>query len=1050
VTAFDVGIAALETGQDDVARARFERVNALLPAEPGGWTNLGLLHLRRQANEEAAAMFVQAANRAPDLVPLLLLQAELAQRSGRPQEAVTTLRKAVAIDANNVQAQFQLALALEASGAAAAISEAAALLESLAGATGNLAAQLEWARVATRGGDAGGTHRAIDQIAAVSGAWPDEAQQRLSALRTAMTRADMPAVSLAVVFLKNVLLAEPSYQRALEGLRTAFGAPLLRLSTVHTPPASPAEPDLALAASLTAFSGNVGNGLSVDLNNDFRADRVDASETGLTIRFQLDNGAFEPARSATGVAGVPVRRVWGADIDLDGDLDLVVAPASAGPMMLRNNTDGTFTLQRPFALAQPVQDFVWADVDGEGTPDATFVGSSGGLHVLLNDRGGRFASPQTISIEPIVSAIPASVSESGGFDVLALSRTGDVYRVTRDAQTRSWEAEPLVRAAGGADAARLISGDLDNNGAADLLVAGAATTQVWLSNGSAFSALPTTWPLSVNAVRDINGDGGLEVVGVDASGAAVIGQVRRTRSYRSQVFKPRAASLTGDQRINSFAIGGEIEVRAGLRTQRLVIGDEAVHVGLGLADRADVVRITWPNGVLQAEFDVPAGADIRADQRLKGSCPWLFAWNGESMSFVTDVIWRSPLGLRINAQATADVLMTEDRVKIPGRMLAPRDGVYDLRITAELWETHFFDHVGLLSVDHPEGTEVFVDERFAIPAPSFDLIVTGPLQVMAQAADDQGTDVSDIVSARDDRHVASAGLGPYQGVTRPHFVELELPEHAPRSGPLWLVATGWVHPTDSSVNVAISQGAHPAPTGLSLSVETSPGVYRVVRPNLGFPAGKDKNVLIDVSGVFPSTGRRRVRLSTNLEIYWDRIAWAVGRPDVAVTPRTVALSSADLQYRGYSRTRQASPSVPERPEYVIAGTAPRWRDLEGYYTRFGDVRPLLTGVDDRYVILNAGDELLMRFAANAPPVAGTVRDFVFIGDGWVKDGDFNTSFSRTVLPLPTHASGRYDGPVGRLEDDPIYRRHRKDFDEYHTRYVAPAVSRDVVRRRQQP
>ena len=37
-----------------------------------------------------------------------------------------------------------------------------------------------------------------------------------------------------------------------------------------------------------------------------------------------------------------------------------------------------------------------------------------------------------------------------------------------------------------------------------------------------------------------------------------------------------------------------------------------------------------------------------------------------------------------------------------------------------------------------------------------------------------------------------------------------------------------------------------------------------------------------------------------------------------------------------------------------------------------------------------------------------VRDFVLVGDGWVKDGDFNTTFSRTVLPLPTHASGRYD------------------------------------------
>lgn len=1051
VTAFDVGVAALETGQDDVARARFERVNALLPAEPAGWTNLGLLLLRRQSNEDAAVMFAEAARRAPDLVPLLLLQAELSQRSGRMPEAVTILRRAASIDVTSVRVRFQLALALEATATAPAMQESAATLESLAGSTGNLAAHLEWARVATRRGDVAAATRAMAGLAAVSSSWPDEAQRRLQAVRTAVARTDMPGAALAVVFLKNVLLADMAYQQSLEVLRAASGAPMLRLASVETPPSAPAEPDLALTVAVVPATLQPPGGLSVDLDNDFRSDRVEASATGVEVFLQKEAGRWVPLpASAVGFDRRPVHKVWKADVDLDGDLDLVVAPVSGGPVVLRNNTDGTLTLQRPFAVPEAVHDFVWADLDGEGTPDATFVSRAGALEVLLNERGGRFLRPQAVPIAPVVSAIPASLSQSAGFDVLALSQSGDVHRVTLGDPVRGWTVSEEVRAAGGPDSVRLITGDLDNNGAMDLLVVGSSSTRVWLGSASGFTALSTPWPFTATAVEDVNGDGGLEVSGVEASGTAVVGEVRRVHAYRAQVFKPRAASLTGDQRINSFGIGGEIEVRSGLRTQRLVIGSEAVHVGLGSGERADVVRITWPNGVLQAEFDVPAGADIRADQRLKGSCPWLFAWNGESMSFVTDVIWRSPLGLRINAQATADVLMTEDRVKIPGRLLVPRDGVYDLRITAELWETHFFDHVGLLSVDHPEGTEVFVDERFAIPAPSFDLVVTGPLQSVARAVDDQGGDVTEVVSARDDRHLASAGLGAYQGVTRPHFVEIELPDHAPRSGPLWLVATGWVHPTDSSVNVAISQGTHPAPTGLSLSVETSPGVYRVVRPNLGFPAGKDKNVLIDLSGVFPSTGRRRARLSTNLEIYWDRLAWAVGRPDVPVTSRVVELSAADLRYRGYSKTHQAAPSVPERPEYDVASTAPRWRDLEGYYTRFGDVRPLVTAVDDRYVILNAGDELLMRFTAQPPPAAGLVRDFVFIGDGWVKDGDFNTSFSRTVLPLPTHASGRYDGPVGRLEDDPVYRRQRKDFDDYHTRYVTPAVSRDVLRRQRQP
>jgi hypothetical protein len=126
--------------------------------------------------------------------------------------------------------------------------------------------------------------------------------------------------------------------------------------------------------------------------------------------------------------------------------------------------------------------------------------------------------------------------------------------------------------------------------------------------------------------------------------------------------------------------------------------------------------------------------------------------------------------------------------------------------------------MSLMVVDHPDGTEVFVDERFAVPPPKLAVVTTGPVQPMASVHDDQGHDVSELASARDNRFIDFAGRGEYQGITRRHFVELELPESAPRSGPLWLIAQGWVHPTDSSINVAISQGAHAAPEGLSLEV----------------------------------------------------------------------------------------------------------------------------------------------------------------------------------------------------------------------------------------
>ncbi len=95
--------------------------------------------------------------------------------------------------------------------------------------------------------------------------------------------------------------------------------------------------------------------------------------------------------------------------------------------------------------------------------------------------------------------------------------------------------------------------------------------------------------------------------------------------------------------------------------------------------------------------------------------------------------------------------------------------------------------------------------------------------------------------------------------------------------------------------------------------------------------------------------------------------------------------------------------------------------------------------------MNAGDEIALRFGEAPPPAPGLVRDFILVGDGWVKDGDFNTTFSRTVLPLPTHATGRYTTPPRTLEDDPVYQRHRADFETYHTRYVTPdRVERALV------
>jgi hypothetical protein len=604
--------------------------------------------------------------------------------------------------------------------------------------------------------------------------------------------------------------------------------------------------------------------------------------------------------------------------------------------------------------------------------------------------------------------------------------------------------------------------DVDNNGSNDLLVtvnpatigsdssvaAAPGHSRLWLSDekGEFKSVGFEAPPIAVN-VADVDGDGRLDLLGLRGAGEAVIALNHGTKNYHWQAIRPRAAQATGDQRINSFGIGGEMEIRAGLLVQKQLITGPVVHFGLGDQNGADVVRIVWPNGAVRAEFELKPDQTILAEQRLKGSCPFLFAYNGKEMKFVKDAVpWSSAIGLRINTLGTARVEATEEWYKIAGNELQPRDGYYDLRITAELWETYYYDQLALMTVDHPAGTDVFVDERFVIPPAKLEITTVETPHPIADAVDDSGNDVTSIVAALDDKYLDNFDRGRYQGVTRDHYIEIDLGDDAPQSGPLWLIARGWMHPTDSSINVAISQGGEVHPAPLSMEVPDGRGGWVVARPNLGFPAGRKKICLFDLNGVFRPNTARRLRLRTNLEIFWDSLQWARGLPGTELKTVRLNPASADLHYRGYSVIDKANASSPEVPDYNrISASKQVWRDLIGYYTRFGDVRELLANIDDRYVIMNAGDEMTFTFPAASPPANGLVRDYILVGDGWIKDGDYNSTFSKTVLPLPYHAKQEYETPPTRLEDEWVYKQHPEDWQKYHTRYVTPDVFKNVLR-----
>ena len=286
-------------------------------------------------------------------------------------------------------------------------------------------------------------------------------------------------------------------------------------------------------------------------------------------------------------------------------------------------------------------------------------------------------------------------------------------------------------------------------------------------------------------------------------------------------------------------------------------------------------------------------------------------------------------------------------------------------------------------------------------------------------------------------------LGEYQGIAEDHFVEFDLGAEIPRDTPSWLVANGWIYPTDSSINVAIGQGTRIQPRGLALEAQDEAGRWVVVSPDLGFPAGKNKTILIDLGQVNAAgvAHARRLRLRTNLEVYWDRLAVAdaVERPALT-TVAPAAERRGACAIGGFRRPTTRTGGLPEIPLYdAIANVAQRWRDLVGYHTRFGDVRRAA-----RPGRRSLRDHERRRRAAAVVPRAGTARgridarfraDRRRLGEGRRLQHHLFQDGAAAAVARP--AGLRVVSQRSSSRTIPAYRQHPSDWQNYHTRFVTP-------------
>ncbi len=463
VSDFYVGLAALQVGHDIYAEKKLSELTQVVPGEPAGWADWGVLALRQRNFDAAFQRLERARDLAPDNDQIYDLLGVLESQRGRSAEAIGDLRKAVELNPQNLRAIYQLAEEIERQGDPDSEIEFQQLMQKiLAAQPNNLAALLELSRVAAKRGEVSTLKSAIAEVGAKSSSWPPEVQRQLANVQAAIASSDLRIAATQTTFLRNVLMRVPEYRLSLTAIKAAAGeeaAPITHFLKLESPAfkSAPADAGLTFDSQVVANEdkrrwnwvgaiplGSEGSPVMAEANGrgsaacergeisvPRRANENPAAGGGdCAARFQLrlqERIWCWPGRAACGSCGRIVQArftdvtaetklpkavingsytgAWAVDIEADGDLDIVLGASEGVPKVLRNNGDGTFKEIDPFAGISGLRGFAWADLDGDGNPDAAIIDGAGKLHIFINERQGQFRERALPANLPSVKAI---------------------------------------------------------------------------------------------------------------------------------------------------------------------------------------------------------------------------------------------------------------------------------------------------------------------------------------------------------------------------------------------------------------------------------------------------------------------------------------------------------------------------------------------------------------------------------------------------------------------------------------------------------------------
>ncbi|HEY0760102.1 MAG TPA: FG-GAP-like repeat-containing protein [Acidisarcina sp.] len=789
-----------------------------------------------------------------------------------------------------------------------------------------------------------------------------------------------------------------------------------------------------------------------DFDNDGLPDLAVATTTGIALFRNSGGGKFVNVTETAKITNK--NQPYGltfVDFDHDGDLDLLVTghasegspSASAASVLWRNNGNSTFTeWTTPTGLGGSGQtaSAILSDLNNDRAVDLVITGSSEAPIFYANQREGPFKATPLYDDATLPASLGVTVldyNKDSWMDVAVTHAGAPGITLWRNVEGKRFERVPLpiTDALWGAGVTPI---DIDNDGWIDLAVS------IVTANGPEIRVLRNRGP---DGFEDVSKSLGLDkiklqfpgsLIAADMDGKGAADLIVTQADHDPMLLHNQGGEKNHSLRIaftgvadNKSAIGTKVEVFANGLWQKFEVasssgllsqGSNEILAGLGANDHADIVRMLWPTGVPQDETDVAAVKAItfKESDRRGSSCPVLFAWDGTRYQFVTDVIGAAVVGHWISPSAknTPD---PDEWIKIEGSQLKERNGYFSLRFGEPMEEVNYVDHLRLVAVDHPEGTQVYPNERFLSERPFAEekTIVSAAAHPPITAWDDKGRDALPTLRERDHKYVRDFTNLPFAGFADMHSLTLDLGEWS-AANPLRLLMSGFIeYFSASSMYSAWQAGIEPVPP--YVEAQLADGSWKRVIDDMGFPAGLPRTIVVDLTGKLPP-GTRRIRLTSNLQIYWDQVLVDNG-PEVAglVRQTELPLSMAKLAFRGYPK--QIDGETPGDLTYrydQISATGP-FVPQRGSYTHYGDVTPLLQQVSDNFVIFGSGEEVAAEFSAAPLPAlpAHWSRDYFFYANGFVKDMDFYEALPFTVAEMPFHGMSGYPYPAGEHfpEDD---------------------------------